>query len=192
MGQWNPSMFDTACSSKLPMGPIWKLAGYRSASGCYFNTRTVVAVPEELLHSTPIGKWCHTACNDVMEQSQLNDGSNQTAVEVLKFFCKPNTICIQDAAAMMILCPERCNHPMFEEVPAFQSELFRQFKDVMQDLLTNEKSPLDANLEAVHPGVGQWQLVNHQALTGVRQTVDQLSTNVVAGFQKIAADLKAQ
>jgi len=174
------------------MGPIRKLAGYRSANGCYFNTRTVVAVPEELLYSTPIGKWCYTAYDDVMEHSQLNDGSNQTAVEVLKFFCELNTIYIQDAAAMMILYPEQCNHPMFKEVPVFQSELFRQFKDTMQDLLINEKSPLDANLEAVLPGISRWQSVNHQALMGVRQTVDQLSTNVVAGFQKIAEDSKAQ
>jgi len=27
MGQWNPSLFDNSYSSKLPMGPIRKLAG---------------------------------------------------------------------------------------------------------------------------------------------------------------------
>jgi len=45
MSHWNPSVFDQACLSELPMGPICKLAGFRSNNGFCFNTRTVVAVP---------------------------------------------------------------------------------------------------------------------------------------------------
>jgi len=65
MGQWNPSIFDQAYSSKLPMGPIRNLASFHSNNGFYFNTQTVVAVPEDLLYSTPMGKWCYKGYDDV-------------------------------------------------------------------------------------------------------------------------------
>jgi len=42
MGQWNPSVYDTSYSSKLPMGPMRKLAGYVGNHQLYFNTRPVV------------------------------------------------------------------------------------------------------------------------------------------------------
>ncbi len=113
MGQWNPSMFDQAYSSKLPMGPILKLAGFHSNNGFYFNTRTVVAVPEELLYLTPMGKWCYKSYEDLFDHSMNNDGVNPTAVETLKFFCELNTIYIQDAAAILCKYPDRVNHPMF-------------------------------------------------------------------------------
>ena len=148
-------MFDTAYSAKLPMGPIRKLAGFNSANGFCFNTRTAVNVPEELLHLTPMGKWCYTAYEDVVEHSRLNGGSNATAVEVLKFFCELNTIYIQDAAALIAMYPDRADHPMFKEVPVFASEQSETFKNTMKDLLEKEESPLDANPEKVIPGMRQ-------------------------------------
>jgi len=51
-----------------------------------------------------------------------NDSDNPAATETLKFFCEFNAMCIQDAAAMMCKHPDRVNHPMFQEVPVFQSE----------------------------------------------------------------------
>lgn len=59
MGQWKPSTFDNSYSSKLPMGPMRKLAGYNSDTKIYFNTRTTVEPPNDLLHKTPIGKWVY-------------------------------------------------------------------------------------------------------------------------------------
>ena len=38
MGQWNPSVFDLAYSTKLPLGEIQKLAGFVSDHKLYFNT----------------------------------------------------------------------------------------------------------------------------------------------------------
>jgi Centromere DNA-binding protein complex CBF3 subunit, domain 2 len=55
MGNWNPSMMDKSYSSKLPMGPIRKLAGYSGNSKMYFNTRTTVEPCDDLLALTPIG-----------------------------------------------------------------------------------------------------------------------------------------
>jgi len=181
----------TAYSAKLPMGPIRKLAGFNSANGFCFNTQTVVTVPDELLHLTPIGQWCYTGYDDVVEHSRLNGGLNATAVEVLKFFCELNAIYIQDAAALMAKHPDRADHPMFKEVPVFQSELFLTFKDTMKRLLDLEESPLDANLEKVIPGISQWQSLNHVAVTGLRNSVDALNSAIATGFHQMTMDSKS-
>lgn len=81
MGQWNPSMFDRSYSSKIPLGPIRKLAGYHSNNKFYFNTRTTVTPDDCLLQSTPIGKWVYIAYRGVLEASV--DGGNATACHVL-------------------------------------------------------------------------------------------------------------
>jgi len=192
MGQWNPSMFDAAYSSKLPMGPIQKLAGFSSHNGFYFNTRTVVAVPEELLYLTPIGKWCYAAHENVSDYCMNNEGVNPTAVEVLKFFCELNTIFAQDTAAMIVQFPDRVNHPMCREVPLFRMEGFKTYMAEMKRLLENEKSPLDANLESVIPGISQWQSVNHQAVNGMRGDVSVPQNEMKEGFDNVSATAKRE
>ena len=49
--------------------------------------------------------------------------------------------------------------------------------------LENAKSPLDANLEAVIPGLHQWQSVNHKELGSVKSAVESLSQRVAEGFR---------
>jgi len=139
-----------------------------------------------------MGKWCYTAYEDVVEHSRLNEGSNATAVEVLKFFCEINTIYIQDAAALIAKYPDRADHPMFKEVPVFASEQFETFKNTMQDLLEKEEPPLDANLEKVIPGMSQWQSVNYDAVTGLRNSVDALNSSIQTGFQQMKVKSNAQ
>jgi Centromere DNA-binding protein complex CBF3 subunit, domain 2 len=61
MGQWSPDVVDNSYSSKLPMRPIRKLAGYTSTTPMYYNKQTVVEPSEELLWMAPIGRWCYDA-----------------------------------------------------------------------------------------------------------------------------------
>jgi Centromere DNA-binding protein complex CBF3 subunit, domain 2 len=119
MGQWNPSTFDNSYSSKLPMGPIRKLAGFHSGNRCYFNTRTQVIPDEELLRLTPIGEWCYDALEELLE-TDVN-GTNLTAMHVLRWFCDMNEIFLQDAAAILHLHPEREEHVIFHVLPVFQT-----------------------------------------------------------------------
>ena len=58
-------MFDASHSTKLPMSPIRKLAGF--LGDMCFNTRTVVEVEEALLKATPIGKWLCNSLDGVRE-----------------------------------------------------------------------------------------------------------------------------
>jgi hypothetical protein len=119
MGQWNPSIFDTSYSTKLPMGPIRKLAGYNKM---YFNTRTTVQPPLELLKQTPIGEWIYEVKPEVEARSK---GKHPTACHVLQFLCQLNEVFMQDAAAMQVLHSNRADHPLFQTLPVFESDEFK-------------------------------------------------------------------
>jgi Centromere DNA-binding protein complex CBF3 subunit, domain 2 len=120
MGNWNPSIFDNSYSTKLPMSPIRKLAGFADGNSLYFNTRTTVMPSDELRRMTPFGKWCYDAYAGVIER----DTSKYTVLGFLKFVCEINDVLLQDAAATMVLYPERCDHPIFE-IEVFKSTEFQ-------------------------------------------------------------------
>ena len=168
MGQWNPSVFDNSYSSKLPMGPMRKLAGFHGSHQMYFNTRTSVAVPSFLLRSTSLG-WVYDVYDAVMEDPR--SAVQHTAPYVLRFFMKLNEVMLQDAAAMQILHPQRCNHPLFESLVVFQTKEFADFKDMMKHALETEVSPLDANLEKVMPGVHQWHQITNDSINKLSRAV---------------------
>ena len=119
MGQWNPSVYDTSYSSKLPMGPMRKLAGYHGNTKLYFNTRTSVEPPMCLLQSTPIGQWIYNIHDAVMADPRIGD--HPTTMYVLRFFLQLNTVFIQDATAMVVLHPERMDHPIYRELALFST-----------------------------------------------------------------------
>jgi len=54
MGQWSGGVWDSACSSKRPLGPVHKMAGCVDWKMCY-NIHTTVEHPIDLLKQTPIG-----------------------------------------------------------------------------------------------------------------------------------------
>jgi len=58
--------------------------------------------------------------------------------------------------------------------------------------LETEMSPLDANLEAVTPGMSQWQSVNHQLVQGLRVSVKHLSDTVKEGFCRVNANAQRE
>ena len=55
MGQWSLDIVDNHYSSKLPMRPIQKLAGYTTQQSLYYNLRSIVEPKESLLRQTPMG-----------------------------------------------------------------------------------------------------------------------------------------
>jgi Centromere DNA-binding protein complex CBF3 subunit, domain 2 len=122
MGQWNNSIVDNSYSSKLPMKAIRSLAGYNSATGMYFNTRTTVKPPMELLRLTPLG-FAFDMYNEVLVAD--TEGIKRTALECLRFFCDMATVLVQDSAAMQVLHPEREDHPIFNALPLFSTDLFK-------------------------------------------------------------------
>ena len=123
LGNWNPSMQGSCYSTKLPMQPIRKLAGFTDANGMYYNPRTVVEVDESLLRLTPVGCWVYEAHEAVKVANRDGGAGKFTAMNFLSFMMMLNRVFIQDAAAMLVLFPERINHPLFR-LEVFGSEEF--------------------------------------------------------------------
>jgi hypothetical protein len=122
MGNWNPSIYDVSYSSKLPLPPIQKLVGYHSNQGFYWNIRTHVEPPEELLCATLMGKWVYNAYEGVCEAD--TNGEHQTSTHVQKFFCYLNMVFLQDLAAFMVEQPDQQFHPLFEKLDVFKIKEF--------------------------------------------------------------------
>ena len=122
MGWWNMGVYDNSYSGKIPLGPIMKLAG---CCNLYQLVRGNVDVPVSLLRATPMGSWCYDAFEELKESSAgEGGGSHTTAYQVLLFFCAINLICIQDAAAMVVLHPDRRAHCLFS-MPCFLGDEFK-------------------------------------------------------------------
>ena len=186
MGQWNPSVFDNSYSSKLPMGPMRKLAGFHGSQQMYFNTRTSVEVPAVLLRSSPLG-WVYDIYEAVMEDPRSS--VQHTAPYVLRFFMKLNVVMLQDAAAMQILYPDRCSHPFFETLAVLQSNEFADFKESMKQALETEDCPLDANLEKVMPGVHQWHQVTNDSINTLSRNVNDLKSELKGDMENLYSTL---
>jgi hypothetical protein len=122
IGNWNPSMQEASYSTKLPMKPIRKLAGFSDSNGMYYNPRTVEEVDMALLRLTPVGKWVYKAHAE-MEAAIANGATKWTAFNFLSFMIELNKVFIQDSAAILILHPERGDHPLFR-MAVFRSEAF--------------------------------------------------------------------
>ena len=190
MGQWADGVWDGSYSSKLPFGPIRKLAGYASHKEFYFNTRTMVEPDEALLRHTPIGEWVCDAMEGV-NQVAMETGKHGTAAQVLRFFSELNNFFLQDAAATMVLHPERSTHVMCGEFVVFQSDQFKAHKEQMGVALRHESNPLDANLESMLPGVHRWHSATNTSIETLGGKFDTLKAKVVAardGAKRASAD----
>ena len=180
MGQWNPSIMDTSYSSKLPMGPMRKLAGFHSQNKMYFNTRTNVHPTDALRQKTPLGSFANEMLWSVVDRDP--NGNHPTAMHVLRYFWDLSEIFLQDAAALWIL-HDRRDHPMFNELLVFQCHEWHEYLEVMEHALANESSPLDASLESVLPGVHQWHRANEAAVKSVSRRIDDILELVKVGLK---------
>jgi hypothetical protein len=85
LGNWNHSMQGSCYSTKLPMQPIPKLAGFMDTNGMYYNPRMVVEVEESLLQLTPVGCWLYDA-HEVVNIAYQDGGAGKfTGMNFLSF-----------------------------------------------------------------------------------------------------------
>lgn len=111
LGNWDPKIQETTYSSKLPMRAIRNMAGYVMADGMYFNKRTTVEVPMELIRKTPFA-----FCLGVLDQlrEMVNRGHKcYTALLFMEVMLEMAKILVQDAAALLIQSESRRRHPVF-------------------------------------------------------------------------------
>jgi hypothetical protein len=156
MGNWNPSIFDKCYSTKVPLSPIKKLAGFCGSNDRYYLPRSQVAPPEQLLKATPIGTWVYDRLEAVRRaHGEAERAKHQTARNVLLFFSELNTIFLQDAAAMSVLHPGRSEQKMFRSIEVFVTVEWAVYCEQMKHSLEIQANPADVGLESVMPGVHQ-------------------------------------
>lgn len=192
MGQWAQTVRRSCYSSQLPMRPIKRMAGFEEGK-FYMLTRGQVEPSPELRRMTPMGCWCYNSLQDLTESSE--PGQHKTAIKFLSFLCYLNDVWLQDAAAMMVLHPDREAHPMFQDLTVFGTVEFevriscewrlhciitnntsfppsQRFKERMKHELQNETLPFNAAMENVLPGLQAWQSANHAQVKAVNSKVD--------------------
>jgi hypothetical protein len=154
------------------------MAGYPGKS-FYYNARTVVEPPDELLEATPMGRWLYKALKGVEERVLASNSSkHQTAWHVLNFFKDLNKFFLQDAAALVALHEERANHEIFQQLPVFKMQEWDEYCAKMKTHLDTDECPLDAKLENVIPGLHQWHRANDSSLRQLRETVDGIKLQI--------------
>ena len=175
LGNWNPSLVDATYSSKLPLKPIRTMAGYPSKTKFYYLPRGTVEPSEELLQSTPMGRWVYTACEQLeFRITQSGGSSHQTAHHFLCFMKDLNKFFLQDAAAMIIEDEGRANHALFNELAVFKTQAWVEYVEKMKQHLTSDTCPLDAKLENVIPGLHQWHRANDASLRQLSESIEDL------------------
>jgi hypothetical protein len=90
---------------------------------------------------------------------------------------------LQDAAAMLILHPERGDNTMYMHIPVLKTEKFKWFIEKMKLALANSECPTDYKLEAVLPGVQQRFQTMESRMGGMQRTMGTMETNVVTAVQ---------
>jgi len=191
MGQWAPDVIDNSYSSKLPMRPIRKLAGYTTQQVPYHNVRTVVEPSEALLRQTPMGSWCYDAYSDVCEATRSATGNHhQTALQVLKFFCYINKVLVQDSAAMLILHPQRSRSPFFKVLPFLTSDEFQSFRGEMRSAILGAKDPMENSLDVVVPGLVRWHRSHQDAFVRLNAEVKKMKDNFLNKINDLSRETK--
>lgn len=65
----------------------------------------------------------------------------------------------------------------------------KAYTDVMKKALVEEKSPLDACLESVLPGVHQWHHANNAAIASLRDDMKTMNVDIKDGLSQIVGEL---
>ena len=175
MGQWAQTIRRTCYSSQLPLGPMKRMAGFEDGK-FYMLTRGAVQPPDELRRMTPIGEWCYKTLEELKATSQ--PGEYKTAIRFLYFMADLNDVWLQDCAAIMVLHPERAQHPMYEDFSLFNTLAWERFRDQMRNELQTESIPFNLALENVLPGLQALQGANLSAVNAINNKVDGMVATV--------------
>jgi len=170
LGNWQVSVRDLCYSTKLPLRAMRAAAGFMEGEGMFFCPRSQV-VPEESLAKQvfPFAEEQLKIVDRAIREAPRGAGGNYlgAARGFLSMMMRLRIILLQDAAAMMILHPQRNSHPIFNSgtlSSVFITAEFRDFKEQMKRVLSSPQRPLDYNMQAIVPGIQARLLSNEQAI----------------------------
>ncbi|KAG7345280.1 centromere DNA-binding like protein [Nitzschia inconspicua] len=183
LGNWDPKIQEKAYSSKLPMKIIRSRAGFRSNGGVHYNARTIVQPPSELL--SQVFPWVDRATQELNAflQSSPAEACPFAAV-FLDFMMKLKVVVLQDAAATMVLHPERSVHQLFQ-LDVFKSDCFKAYVEQMRQQLAVAEDPSDVTLQAVIPPVVDRLNVLSQQGERNCQATNEVSNQIRTGFDSV-------
>lgn len=131
MGNWDPSVFDSRYSSKIPMKGLRVAAGFPQEQGHYVISRSACEPPEEL-------KKLLFPCLEQKEQEiqsaqSVDKKYRCTAWAFVQLLKELRTIVLQDTAEMLSMGR---THAIFE-LPVFKTAAFLSFKEEMKAALAS-------------------------------------------------------
>ncbi|KAG7338733.1 centromere DNA-binding like protein [Nitzschia inconspicua] len=183
LGNWDPKIQEKAYSSKLPMKIIRSRAGFRSNGGVHYNARTIVQPPNELL--SQVFPWVDRATQELNAFLQSSPAeARPTAAVFLDFMMKLKVVVLQDAAATMVLHPERSVHQLFQ-LDVFKSDCFKAYVEQMRQQLAVAEDPSDVTLQAVIPPVVDRLNVLSQQGEQNCQATNEVSNQIRTGFDSV-------
>ncbi|CAJ1970472.1 unnamed protein product [Cylindrotheca closterium] len=192
LGNWAVNIRDQCYSTHLPLKAMRAAAGFTTSEGRYYNPRALVVPPEEL--EKKIFPFADRALEKV-EAACKSKGSRMggyylgTARGFLEMLLRLRTIILQDAAAMKVLHPERCDgHMFFQAFPElFRNQLFLEYTAKMRLELSHAVEVRTATVDAVLPGViehfnslGQGVRRNGEDIMEVKKDVNDLKEAIPA------------
>ena len=189
MGNWSADVHKRSYSIKMPIKSLRRSAGFVLADGMHHNTRTTVQPsPEDddlIFLPFPFVKRCMKAVLAAKEEASNGSQSHlNTAVCFLELLDELALVFLQDAAAMLILHPERGDNAMYKHIPVLKTEVFKRFVDKMKLALENSENPTDYKLEAALPGVQQRFQSLECHMGTMQRTMGTMEMNVVAAVRE--------
>ena len=151
LANWEVTVHEGRYSQKLPMKILRSMAGFNEVDGMHYNSRTVVEPPKGLLEQ--VFPFVDVSLAAIESSSQANPNRRHTtAHNFLRMLDCLRRVLLQDAAAMMVMYPERRSSMFFRRNKLFNTDQFNLFVEEMRSRL-DEPNPVNASVEAVLPGV---------------------------------------
>ena len=186
MGNWAADVHKRAYSIKLPIKTMRRAAGFVLADGMHHNMRTTV-LPDEgdkgiLDEVFPFVKRCLAAVRERKLDDDSMDSTAQsylnTALCFLEMLEHLALVFLQDAAAIIVLHPERKDMALYKHLPVLRGEAFARFVEKMRKALEVDEVPMDYKIEAVLPGVHDRLAASESRLGSIENRIESMENAI--------------
>ena len=188
MGNWSADVHKRSYSIKMPIKSLRKAGGFVLADGMHHNTRTTVEPDDEalLIGVFPFVRRCLEAVREAKREAEASKAQNylNTALAFLEMLDHLALVFLQDAAAMLVLHPERKEMAMYKHIGVLKSNMFALYVEKMRFALVSKDVPTDYHLEVALPGVQQHLQMLEIGQGKLARRIDRVEMNTVKMIQE--------
>jgi hypothetical protein len=140
--------------AKIPLQAMRGAAQYSKGGGIFYCPRTA-AITNTLEQMEELWQWADLSLAFVEEEMRKRERKEKlfTAFAFLTFMKRTKCVIFQDAAYMMEFHPERAHHHPLFQLPMFQMDRFKKFREEMRDNVSSMISPIDMAIDHALPRV---------------------------------------